>query len=93
MASLTPEKVATLVKITQAAKDADTGKSTDGEPVNVLHVALMKVSRRDGDGDWGVGGVGAYSRLASLSLVRPFSPSRRGNRAFLPCWIGGGGGS
>lgn len=45
MASLTSEKVLELVKIIQAAKDADTGKSTDGEPVNVLHVALMEVWR------------------------------------------------
>lgn len=83
MASLTPEKVASLVKITQAAKDADTGKSTDGEPVNVLHVALMKVSRRDGDGDGGGRMGGGYSCSASLSFVRRFAPSRRGNRAFL----------
>lgn len=43
VASLTEEKVADLVKIIQTAKDADTGKSTDGEAVNVLHVALMEV--------------------------------------------------
>ncbi|CAM9940346.1 unnamed protein product [Pylaiella littoralis] len=42
MSDLTEEKVGELVKIIQAAKDADTGKSADGEPVNVLHVALMK---------------------------------------------------
>lgn len=40
---LTAEKVEGLSKVIKAAKDADTGKSTDGEPVNVLHVALMKV--------------------------------------------------
>lgn len=44
MASLTEEKVAELVKIIQTAKDADTGKSTDGEAVNVLHVAVTEVS-------------------------------------------------
>lgn len=43
MASLTASKVASLSKVIQAVKDADTGTSTDGEPVNVLHVALMKV--------------------------------------------------
>lgn len=43
MASLTEEKMGELVKIIQTAKDADTGKSTDGEAVNVLHVALMEV--------------------------------------------------
>ncbi|CBJ32783.1 Acetyl-CoA carboxylase [Ectocarpus siliculosus] len=42
MASLTDEKVAELAKIIQDVKDADTGKGTDGEAVNVLHVALMK---------------------------------------------------
>lgn len=41
--SLTEGKVAELAKIIQAVKDADTGKSTDGEPINVLHVALMEV--------------------------------------------------
>lgn len=41
--SLTAEKVESLSKVIKTAKDADTGKSTDGEPVNVLHVALMKV--------------------------------------------------
>lgn len=45
MASLTASKVASLSKVIQALKDADTGTSTDGEPVNVLHVALMKVGR------------------------------------------------
>lgn len=43
VASLTEDKVAELVKIIQTAKDADTGKSTAGEAVNVLHVALMEV--------------------------------------------------
>lgn len=43
MESLTPEKVAELAKIIQAKKDADTGKGTDGEPVNVVHIALMEV--------------------------------------------------
>ncbi|CAM9927826.1 unnamed protein product, partial [Ectocarpus sp. 4 AP-2014] len=42
MASLTDEKVAELTKIIQDVKDADTGKGTDGEAINVLHVALMK---------------------------------------------------
>ncbi|CAN0270215.1 unnamed protein product, partial [Hapterophycus canaliculatus] len=43
IASLTEAKVAELAKIIQGVKDADTGKSTDGEAVNVLHVALMEV--------------------------------------------------
>lgn len=41
--SLTNQKVAELAQILQAAKDADTGKSTGGEPINVLHVAVMEV--------------------------------------------------
>ncbi|CAM9423058.1 unnamed protein product [Ascophyllum nodosum] len=40
--SLTLEKIESLSKVIQASKDADTGTSTDGEPVNVVHVALMK---------------------------------------------------
>lgn len=43
MESLTPEKVAELASIIQAKKDADTGKDTEGEPVNVVHIALMQV--------------------------------------------------
>lgn len=55
MSNLTEEKVGELVKTIQAAKDADTGKSADGEPVNVLHVALMKVGRGWGGVGFGMG--------------------------------------
>lgn len=75
MASLTEEKVGELVKIVQSAKDADTGKSADGEPVNVLHVALMKVRRVGwvGKGDGGRGlddGCSGRSRRGAGLCVR-----------------------
>lgn len=43
MDSLTPQKVSELAKIIQVVKDADTREATHGEPVNVLHIALMEV--------------------------------------------------
>lgn len=43
MESVTSEKVAQVSKVLQAAKDADVGHSTNGQPVNVLHIALMQV--------------------------------------------------
>lgn len=63
--SLTSEKVVDLVNIIQRAKDADVGKSFHGEPVNVLHLALMEVRTR---------GLLIESLRSWLRLSFPFRP-------------------